>query len=229
MPQAPEDLPCPRDPAAHLAIPPSSGCPGPVRRRGRRPAQPARHRHHHGAGAGGDPAVPDGVDPDAPRRHLGGLGRAVPVRGDRRTLPIRAYADRGRPAGPPGRIPAPCGAGRWRRTPHPCSTGAGPGTGARSRRSPLIPNDPRASSTYLCFDSTTSRSPCTEPSHRSSGSSSVCSAARRRARSSYHPVTHLRRSVISGSSSLYAAKSSSGKTLTPARWSRIVSRSRSGS
>jgi hypothetical protein len=96
-------------------------------------------------------------------------------------------------------------------------------------RSPLIPNDPRASSTYRCFDSTRSRSPRTEPSHRSSGSSSVCSAARRRARSSYHPVTHLRRSVISGSSSLYAAKSSSGKTLTPARWSRIVSRSRSGS
>ena len=54
-----------------------------VCRRGRRPAQPARHRHHHGAGAGGDPAASDGVDPDAPRRHRGGSGRAVPVRGGR--------------------------------------------------------------------------------------------------------------------------------------------------
>jgi hypothetical protein len=55
---------------------------------------------------------------------------------------------------------------------------------------------------------------------RSSGtSSSVRSAARRRARSSYQPVTQLRRSAILRSSSPYSAKSSSAKTLTPARWS----------
>jgi hypothetical protein len=43
------------------------------------------------------------------------------------------------------------------------------------------------------------------------------SAASRRARSSYHEVTHQRRLVIAGSSSPYPAKSSSGNTLTPAR------------
>jgi len=51
-----------------------------------------------------------------------------------------------------------------------------------------------------------------QTSHRLSGNSSASSAARRRARLSYHPVTHLRRSAISASSSPYTAKSSSGKT-----------------
>jgi hypothetical protein len=47
-----------------------------------------------------------------------------------------------------------------------------------------------------------------------STSSSVRSAARRRARSSYQPVTQLRRSAILRSSGPYSAKSSSAKTLT---------------